>query len=599
MKARNWITTTHEIYQRLKRLGGKRTVQSISWRLQIAAGKRLILLQDKFGWYTYADWIKENEPASVPQGRDARLTFSFLLPVPPESIHYLKDTLNSLSAQITPNWEVWLIYLNGCAPEIAAALSGFPEVQAQIFQVELDPGSNLAASTQNALDKVDGDWTGVIECGDTLHHEALSIYQETIRHHPQAEIIYSDEDGLAKDGQSRHSPFFKPDWSPELLLSVNYLAHAIFRRDVICAAAQASFDFEDTVYQCAQNSACTVHVPQILYHHREKDGNTCIGHPPQVATIRAHLQRQGLDEVSIQSPQRGIMHATWSFQKRPVSIIILTKDRVEHLKRCVQSILERTRYPDFEILLVENNSQMPETLAYYETLRHLPQVRVLEWQRAFNYSAANNFGARQARGELLLFLNNDVEAIDSGWLEEMARWVSRPDIGVVGAKLIYPKGAIQHAGIILGMEGHGSHIFGGVREAHAGPYGSVEWYRNYLAVTGACMMMNKEVFHKIGGFDESYLLVFSDIEICLRAIQLGYRVVYDPFARLIHYEGQTRSSYIPASDIQRGYEHFADIIVHGDPYYNPNLSLATRVPTLKRRSEPLPIQRLKDIVKYT
>ena len=599
MKARDWISRTHKIYQRLKRLGGKHTVQSFIWRLQIAAGKQLILLQDRFGWYTYADWITENEPGSVPQGRDLGLRFSFLLPVPPESIHYLKDTLNSLSAQITSNWEVWLIYIKDCAPEIASTLSGFSERQKQIFQVELDPRSNLATSTQIALDKVNGDWTGLIECGDTLPREALSIYQETIRHHPQAEIIYSDEDILAKDGQSRHSPFFKPDWSPELLLSVNYLAHAIFRRDVICTAAQASPDFEDAVYRCAQTSACTVHVPKILYHHHEKEGNTSTGHIPQVATIRAHLERQELDEVIVKTPQSGIIHATWSFQKRPVSIIILTRDRVEYLKRCIRSLLELTRYPDFEILLVENNSQEPETLAYYETLRRSPQVRILEWQGEFNYSAANNYGARQARGELLLFLNNDVEVIDSGWLEEMARWVSRPEIGVVGAKLIYPSGAIQHAGIILGMEGHGSHIFGGVREALTGPYGSVEWYRDYLAVTGACMMMNKKVFHDVGGFDESYLLVFSDIEICLRAIQLGYRVVYDPFARLIHYEGQTRSTYIPASDIQRGYEHFADIISRGDPYYNPNLSLATRVPTLKRRSEPLPIQRLKDIVKYT
>lgn len=599
MTARNGISTTQEIYQKLKRLGGRRTIQSIIWRLQMAAGKRLILLQDKFGWYTYADWIKENEPGDAPQGRDTGLAFSFLLPVTPESTHYLKDTLDSLSAQSSRNWEVWLLYPHSCAPEIAAALSGFPEQQAQISQLELDPDSNLATSIQNALDRINGDWTGVIECGDTLPPEAFSTYMQYIQNYPQAEIIYSDEDVLAKDGQSRQMPFFKPDWSPELLLSVNYLANAVFRRDVIHAAAQASPDFEDTVYRCAQGSACTIHVPKILMHRREKDGNIRTGFPPQVATIRAQLERQELAEVSIQTREDGIIHATWSFQKKPVSIIILTRDRVGHLKRCVQSLLKRTNYPDYEILLVENNSQEPETHAYYETLRRSPQVRMVKWQGEFNYSAANNYGASQARGELLLFLNNDVEVIDSGWLEEMARWASRPGIGVVGAKLIYPDGAIQHAGIILGMEGHGSHIFGGVREAHSGPYGSVDWYRNYLAVTGACMMLNKEVFLKTGGFDESYSLVFSDIEICLRANQLGYRVVYDPFARLIHYEGQTRSTYIPASDIQRGYEHFAEIIARGDQYYNPNLSLAVRVPTLKRRTEPVPIQRLQDIVKYT
>ena len=216
--------------------------------------------------------------------------------------------------------------------------------------------------------------------------------------------------------------------------------------------------FEDAVYRCAQNSNYIIHTPKVLYHSLEDGTNTWVGHLPQAAPVRAYLERNGLAEVSIEIPQRGIIHASWSFQKPPISIIILTKDRVEHLNRCVQSLLEQTHYPDFEILLVENNSHEPETLAYYETLRQLSQVRILEWQAAFNYSAANNYAARQARGDILLFLNNDVEAIDSGWLEDMARWASRPDIGVVGAKLIYPNGAIQHAGIILGMEGHGSHV---------------------------------------------------------------------------------------------------------------------------------------------
>jgi GT2 family glycosyltransferase len=580
-------------------MGVRRAAEAMLWRLGTAASKLYIRLQDKLGWYTYTDWIRENEANSAQVRNEAELTFSFLLPISVESFPFLADTLNSLLNQTTPGWEAWLLYDRRYAPEIDAALSGFSAHQAQIITVEIEPASRLDNTFPATLEMAHGDWVGMLWCGDTLSRDALSRYTEHIRRQPQAEIIYPDEDLLAADGQSRRSPFFKPDWSPELLLSINYLANAIFRREAIGAATVGGGDFEDTIYRCAKEANCIVHVPMVLYHRHETGQDVCIGLAPQPATLKAHLERCGLDEVRIHNAQNGMYHVTWAFHKTPVSIIIPTRDRVNYLKRCVQSILERTQYPDFEILLVENNSREQETLDYYESLRAVPEVRIVKWQGAFNYSKANNYGASQARGDLLLFLNNDVEVIDPGWLEEMARWASRPEIGVVGAKLLYPNGTIQHAGIILGMEGHASHVFGGIKECQGPPYGYPDWYRNYLAVTGACMMMRKDVFLKTGGFDESYTLVFSDIEICLRATRLGYRVVYDPFVQLIHYEGRTRARFIPASDIRLGYEHFAEIVARGDPYYNPNLSLATTVPTMKRRNEPFPIRRLENIVNYS
>ena len=198
----------------------------------------------------------------------------------------------------------------------------------------------------------------------------------------------------------------------------------------------------------------------------------------------------------------------------------------------------------------------------------------------------------------MLFLNNDIEAIDPIWLEEMVRWASRPEVGVVGGKLLYPNRTIQHAGLVVGMEGHANHVFAGCQESYSGLFGSTEWYRDYSAVTGACMMMRRNVFEQVGGFNEAYHLAFNDIEICLRTIQAGYRVVYTPFARLVHHEGATRSTYKPSTDIKLATHHLKPLIQQGDPFYNPNLSLMNRIPTLRRHDEVPSLQRLEMITKY-
>jgi GT2 family glycosyltransferase len=247
---------------------------------------------------------------------------------------------------------------------------------------------------------------------------------------------------------------------------------------------------------------------------------------------------------------------------------------------------------------VDNHSQEAETLAYYAQLQQAANIVLVKNQSAFNYSAYNNLGARHAHGDLLLFLNDDVEVIDPCWLDELVQWAERSDIGAVGAKLLYPDGSIQHAGIVVGMEGHGSHAFMGAREGYTGPFGSVEWYRDVSAVTGACLMMRRSVFDQVGGFDERLWLVFNDIELGARVLAHGYRVVYNPFARLIHYEGKSRGRYIPADDIRLGYERLKETVAQGDPYYNPNLSYTNHLPTLRRTWEEDRLHRLETIVRF-
>ncbi len=214
----------------------------------------------------------------------------------------------------------------------------------------------------------------------------------------------------------------------------------------------------------------------------------------------------------------------------------------------------------------------------------------------FNFNTALNLGAENASGKFLLFLNNDIEIIEGEWLNELVQWAELPEIGVVGAKLIYPDEKIQHAGVVVGMQGHASHPFWGMREWQGTIFGSTDWYRNYLAVTGACMMIPRKVFEEIGGFDEDYELVFSDIEICVRIFRKGYRILYTPYARLIHHEGKSRGEFMPNKDIQRGAEQLRKIIENGDPYFNSNLSYASRLPRLKQPGEENRIDRLERLV---
>jgi GT2 family glycosyltransferase len=282
-----------------------------------------------------------------------------------------------------------------------------------------------------------------------------------------------------------------------------------------------------------------------------------------------------------------------------VSIIIPTRNNLEYLRRCLTSLLEKTRYPRYEIVLMDDHSSDPDVLDYYQALLSAHDcVSLHHNQQAFNYSRVNNHGARQARGSLLLFLNNDVEILTEDWLEDLVRWVLLPGVGMAGAKLLYPDGLIQHAGIVVGMTGHANHVFAGDCPSPNQLVYSADWYRNVSAVTGACMLVRRAVFEQVGGFDEDLSLVFNDVELCQRVLRAGQRIVYTPAACLIHYEGRSRARYIPPANIRLGAELLADAVARGDPYYSPNLSLAVHWPTFRRANDPQPLWQMKAIVRY-
>jgi GT2 family glycosyltransferase len=272
---------------------------------------------------------------------------------------------------------------------------------------------------------------------------------------------------------------------------------------------------------------------------------------------------------------------SWSSQQPKVSIIVPTRDSPAILKGLLSSIFSITGYPDYEVVLVDNHSTNSETLAYYEQIELERRVQVIPFNEPFNYSKAINLGAANSQGELLLFLNNDMQVLHADWLSELVQWALLPEIGIVGAKLLHPDQTIQHAGVVIGLQGFMGHLYPNTPDHTYGLMGSTDWYRDFCAVTGACQMMRRKVFEEIGGYDESFKLVFSDIDICLSAIQKGYRVLYDPFVTLIHYEGHSRGYSTPPEDIIRGYEKLRPWLLHDDPYFSPNLTY-TNIPRCKR-----------------
>lgn len=584
-------------------------LRSAAWKLRTALQKRWILLQDRYSLYTYTDWIRENEPrlaARQPEPaapQPGRPMFSLLAPweaPPPEALRALGA---ALAAQTHPDWEACLVLGEAASPTAREAAQALARRDPRCRLCPPNPGQPKPDLILAALEASTGEYILRLEAGDQPAPRLLAEVARRLAGTPRPQIVYCDEDHLVPDGRTRQTPFFKPDWSPELLLSTDYLAHAAFQRGALeqawnqaLAEAPDEVGWEALVLRCAESAQAIVHLPKVLYH--AGPGATAAGaSPARLRALAAHLQRAGLAAAQAAIEEYGQVRVTWPAGDRLVSIIIPTRDKVELLRKCVESIAARTRYPDYEIVLVDNGSQQAETHQYYDRLRQDPRVRRVEFPGEFNYSAANNLGARQAGGEILLFLNNDTEIINPDWLEELARWAARPEVGIVGAQLLYPDGTIQHAGIVVGMEGHGSHVFAGGRAGDWTPFGPAEWYRNVSAVTGACLAVRREVFQAIGGFDEAYQLVFNDIEICQRARAHGYRVVYTPYARLIHHEGQTRFSHIPAADIQLGYAHLKAAVARGDPYYNPNLSYAVRTPTFRRRFEDEAAKRLEAIAR--
>lgn len=506
---------------------------------------------------------------------------SIVMPVYNTPLPMLDEAIASVRAQAYPHWELLIADDASDDPKVAARLRelvGEPRIRVKF----LERNQGIALATNAAIEMAAGSFVGLLDHDDWLEPEALFEFARLIQETPEADLIYSDEDKI--DGGGRfHQPFFKPDWSPDALLSSNYVCHfTMLRRSLLTELHGFRTGFEgaqdyDLFLRATERARGILHVPKVLYHWRTSSHSTSGTARQKPAAIesgaralREAISRRGI-EAEVETVGSGARYRVRRLIARPekIAIIIPTRDRVELLTRCIESIAARTDYPDYEIVVVDNDSKEPATLAYYE---QLPR-RIVRFPGPFNYSAINNYAVRQTDAPWILFLNNDTEVIDAAWLTSMAEHINRPEVGAVGAKLLFPDDTVQHAGVILAEKGTAAHAYCHAPAKTMENGGHLQLVRNYSAVTAACMLTRRAVFDQVGGFDEMQLPVtYNDVDYCLKLREAGYLIVYTPFARLYHYESASRGR--GRSDPAEGRllrQRWPAVLSH-DPYGNPNLA---------------------------
>ena len=561
----------------------------LCWKVKNGLGRRYIHAQERLKLFNYAAWrcrhIKLD--LEVETASEKSPVFGILI-FQGDIEGDIRVTLCALRKQRYTHWTAWNTIVEGCV-KCETNYLDFPEQEKNT-----SPGETLIRFVE--ITKVD--YVCLVEAGDTFDADYLTAMAKAAMTADSA-VLYGDEDWHNPLQGRLETPFLKSDFSPALLLSVNFLRHAFYRRDVLEKLALEAKTYkelqEELAFKALELGATVKHVTGLQYHATEKIFPGQASNVERLGCINSHLKRSGLEGAAAEIDIQGQVHVRWQTSGDLVSIVVPTRNQSARLTTMLDSMKAHTAYPNYEIILVDNASDEPEIAQLYKRLEEEAGIRILHEQGAFNYSRFNNIGAAEAKGDILLFLNNDVEIHSEAWLTELVMWAERPEVGVVGARLMYPNGRIQHAGVVLGLVGSAGHVFIGEPPEISGPFGSPYWYRTYLAVTGACMALRREVFDAVGGFDEAYQLTFSDITLCLKVIEKGYQVIYNPFAWLIHHEGGTRGRHIPDTDLCLMVEELAAWVEKGDPYFNPMLSHLIATPALKRSFEETPLERLKMI----
>lgn len=521
--------------------------------------------------------------------------FSIAVPLYRTPETYLRQMIASVQAQTYPHWELCLA--NG-SPEDAKLCEVLEEYTAADQRIRVKPlaeNGGISGNTNAALAMATGLYVGLLDHDDLLAPDALYEVACAIEQKGAPELLYTDEDKVTQDLMEYFQPNLKPDYNPDLLRSNNYICHfLVASRRLIERVGGFDSRYDgaqdyDFILRCTEQAKGICHIPRVLYHWRTHPQSTAdnpiskqYAYDAGAAAIEAHLLRCGLSGCTVERKKDfGFYRVHYPVQGEPlVSVIIPNKDEKDTLKKCLDSLLAKTEYRNFEILVVENNSETDEIFDYYREIDGRNGIHVVYWDREFNYSAINNFGAAQAKGEYLVCLNNDMEIMDGGWLSELLSHCQRPGTGLVGARLYYPDDTIQHAGIIIGIGGIAGSVFVGMKRSHTGYMHRESLQQDLSAVTAACWMVSREAFDAVGGFEEQLAVAFNDVDFCLRLREAGYLVVYNPYAELYHYESKTRGAEDTEEKVrrfQREIEYmrtrWITILKEGDPYYNKNLSL--------------------------
>lgn len=528
------------------------------------------------------------------------IKISILVPLYNTPERFLREMIDSVVAQTYKNWELCLA--DGSDEEhgfVGEICKNYYEKDKRIVYKKLEKNEGISGNTNACYAMATGEYIGLFDHDDLLHPSVLYEYMKVICEQ-DADYVYCDE-ATFKGNSINHmiTLHFKPDFAPDNLRANNYICHfSVFQRELLEGTELFRSQFDgsqdhDMILRLTGRAKRIVHVPKILYYWRSHKGSVASGIGAKTYAIAAakgaiaeHLKSKGCHGFSIESTRafETIFRIKYDLTARPlVSIIIANKDHVEDLSRCVESIINKSTYENFEIIIVENNSETEQIQEYYQEISKHPKVQVVTYEGVFNYSKINNYGVSFAKGEYVLLLNNDTEVITQGWIEEMLMYGQRQDVGVVGAKLYYEDKTIQHAGIVIGLGAHrtAGHTHYKVPEANVGYMGKLCYAQNVTAVTGACMLVKKSLYEQLGGLDEEYAVALNDVDFCLRVRKLGLLNIFTPFAELYHYESKSRGSdnkrdanairYQQESDKFK--ERWKVELANGDPYYNRNFSL--------------------------
>jgi GT2 family glycosyltransferase len=512
---------------------------------------------------------------------------SVLVPVFDPERAWLDGWLDSVLGQVYPRWELCICGDGSTGEGAREVLDRYERLDGRIRVTYLEEKMSITGSLNATLSLARGEFVALLEWGDELAPDALFEVVKLLQEHTEADLVYSDEDEIDEEG-NRSNPRFKPGWSPDLLLSVNYVSHlSVYRNALVKGIGGFREGFGgcqdyDLVLRATERTDQIHHIPKVLYHRRAAADN--LASPNGDKRRARESTRQALADALERRGYKGSVEegllserfrARFGIRGEPkVSVIIPTRDNVSYLKRCVESVERLTTYRNYELLIVDNDSRKPAMLDYLASIPH----RVVPFREPFNYSRINNFAVAQAEGEYVLLLNDDTEVISGGWVEAMLEHAQRPEVGVVGARLLYPDGRIQHGGVILGVGSpwepgvamHSHHFYSSESPGYSGTLAATT---NYSAVTAACMLLRKSLFTEMGGFEEENLPVqFNDVDLCLKIRERGYYIVYTPYAELYHHESVSRGLF-SGSRTENIYmrERWGEVM-DKDPYYNPNFS---------------------------
>ena len=535
----------------------------------------------------YHEWLLRHRATArdLDRMRQEALAFPFqplisvITPVFNTRGRWLRECVESVLTQTYEKWELILIDDHSSEPETLEALVELAASDSRIILGKDEERRGISAASNRGLALAKGDWVGFLDHDDLLEPDALFQNVKWLQDHPDADLIFSDEDKLTEQGFD--SPILKPDWSPDYFLSCNYVCHfTLIRRELVTQIGGFRSKFDgaqdyDLFLRVTEQTNRIDHIPRVLYHWRRTLTSTADNIQCKPKMLEAG--RLALEAYLERRQQPGHVTIDWRTylywvkrdlaEAKKISIIISVRDRVDLLARCLDGITSKTTYAPYEIVVVDNDSQSEEARAYFSHFNH----RLLHYSGPSHFSAINNFAVKQTDTPWLLFLDYRTEVFECDWLTMMAEHVQRHEVGAVGPRLLYPDDTVQHAGIVLGVAGIAEHAFRGWPAEAPGVCRQLQATRNYSAVTGACLLTRRDVFEEVGGFDEGLSDSFGDVDLCLKMRRAGYVIVYTPFAKLYHHNSAVRRQTVEPHVENLMRERWREVLER-DPYYNPNLS---------------------------